>query len=261
VSARRQPKADRSTIDRLGTLLTCGLLLSLLGCATSQENQAPTSSVQTVQYYPYQVKGYQSTFPKRRTVVTAAIDSRDFNTTGGIDHLPRDGRPAIGAVLDQQGMLTERLYGPPLAPLFQDAVAHAAAEAGLVTSTTSLPLKDALAARDADYVITVKVLRCWVTKTRNADQPDSPRWHSAATITLDAAVYKPPFDVAFWQGQVSSTYTDPPAPVNGVSVGDEAEIYDQPGEVLSVALTRAVAEIFKRDDLHTLIEQDRIHSH
>jgi hypothetical protein len=33
-------------------------------------------------------------------------------------------------------------------------------------------------------------------------------------------------------------------------------IYDHPGEVLSVALTRAVAGIFKREALHQLIVQD-----
>jgi len=37
---------------------------------------------------------------------------------------------------------------------------------------------------------------------------------------------------------------------------DQASIYDQPGEVLSVAFTRSVEGIFKRSDLHSLIIQD-----
>ena len=130
----------------------------------------------------------------------------------------------------------------------------------MAATAVALPLKRELAARAADYVIATKIIRCWVTKIRGPDQPDGPSWHAAAVVTLEAAIYKPPFAVAFWQGQVSATYVDPPPPINGVSVGEEAEIYDQPGEVLSVALTRAVAEIFKRDDLRTLLEQDTIRS-
>jgi hypothetical protein len=245
----------------IGAIAACGLLVGLAGCATSQEESVPTAtSVQTVQYYPFQVKGYENTYPKRRAVVIAATDDRDFKDAGGADHAPSEGHPAVGMVLDQQGKVLQRLYGPALAALVQDSIAHAATESGMTATTASLSLKQELAARDADYVIAARVLRCWVTKSRGAEGPDGPAWHAAAVVTLEAAIYKPPFDVAFWQGQVSATYTDPPAPVNGVGFGfgEETEIYDQPGEVLSVALTRAVAEIFKRDDLHTLLEQDTI---
>lgn len=246
-----------------GALATCGLLLACLaGCATPQDESAPPpTSIQAVQYYPFQVKGYQNTYPNRRAVVTAATDSRDFTDVGGADHAPSDDHPAIGMVLNQRGKVMERLYGPALESLVQEAIAHAATESGMSASTTPLALKPELAARNADYVIAPRVLRCWVTKSRGPDHPDGPLWHAAAVVTLEAAIYKPPFAVPFWQGQVSATYADPPPPVNGASVGDETEIYDQPGEVLSVALTRAVAEIFKRDDLHTLLEQDTIRVH
>ena len=243
----------------LGAIATTGMLVWLAGCATYQdESSLSTVSIQAVQYYPFQVKGYQNTYPKRRAVVVSATDNRDFKDIGAVDHEPNQGQPAIGVVLDQHGKVVQRLYGPALESLVQDAIAHAATESGMVASTGQLPLKQELAARDADYVIAAKVLRCWVTKSRGPDQPDGPSWHAVAEVTLEAAIYKPPFDVAFWQGQVAAAYSDPPAPVNGVSLGDEAEIYEQPGEVLSVALTRAVAEIFKRDDLHTLLEQDTI---
>jgi hypothetical protein len=42
------------------------------------------------------------------------------------------------------------------------------------------------------------------------------------------------------------------------SADDDSAIYDEPGQVMSVALTRAVAGIFDRDDLRTLITQDRM---
>jgi hypothetical protein len=262
VNVPRQRKVERGLHRRFRTVAIGGLALWLVGCATSQnENIAPTDSVQTVQYYPFQVKGYENTYPKRRVVVLSATDNRDFKDVGDVNHEPNQGHPAIGTVVNQQGKVIQRLYGPTLEVLIQQAVAHAATEAGMIATTTILPLKQELTARRADYVITIKILRCWVTKSRGPDRPDGPNWHAASVVTLEAAVYKPPFEVAFWQGQVSATYTDPPTLVNGVSLDEEAEIYDQPGEVLSVALTRAVAEIFKRDDLHTLIDQDTIRVH
>jgi hypothetical protein len=244
----------------LGAALAIGgLLAGLAGCATGRDESAPpTVSVQAVQYYPFQVKGYENTYPQRRVAVVGASDNRDFKDAGGADHAPSDGHPAVGAVLDRQGKVAQRLYGPALETLVRDAVAQAATESGMTASPVALPLKEALAARDADYVIAAKVIRCWVTKSRGPDQPDGPSWHAAAVVTLEAAVYKPPFEVAFWQGQVSATYVDPPQSANGAGFGEEAEIYDQPGEVLSVALTRAVAEIFKRDDLRVLLDQDTI---
>jgi len=72
------------------------------------------------------------------------------------------------------------------------------------------------------------------------------------------AIYKPPFPVPFWQSSSAAEYNDPPTPAAGARPEDETEIYDQPGEVLSVALTRAVAGIFRRDDLRTLVLQDVI---
>jgi hypothetical protein len=72
---------------------------------------------------------------------------------------------------------------------------------------------------------------------------------------LDLTIYKPPFNVAFWQGESAATYSDPPAD-NGSGLGDDLSIYDLPGQVLSVALMRSVAEGFKRDALRSLIVQD-----
>ena len=72
---------------------------------------------------------------------------------------------------------------------------------------------------------------------------------------MDLTIYKPPFNVPFWQGESAATYNDPPAD-NGSGLGDDVSIYDLPGQVLSVALTRSVAEGFKRQALQSLIVQD-----
>jgi hypothetical protein len=107
-------------------------------------------------------------------------------------------------------------------------------------------------------VIAAKLTRLWVNKKRGPATPDGETWFSAADVALDVSVYKPPFDVAFWHGGGSATYDDPPPLGAGANPEDEMEIYDQPGQVLSVALTRAVAGIFQQESLRTLIQEDSI---
>jgi hypothetical protein len=221
----------------------------------------PLKSVQALQYYPFQVKGYQNTYPKRRVIVLTALDTRDFKDTSGAAHAPDSGNPAIGVVRDKSGDILQRLYGPALEPLVQRAISQAAQEAGMTSSSSEMPLQLALAARQAQYLIATKITRFWVDKHRGLDNAGGPTWSASAEVALDVVVYKPPFDVPFWQGESDATYDDPPAPVAGRAPEDETEIYDDPGQVLSVGLTRAVAGIFKRDDLHTLITEDSPPAH
>lgn len=212
-------------------------------------------SVENVAYYPFQVKGYQNTYPKKSIVVVPVKDARDFKDVGGVSHEPQDGRPAIGVVLDQSGKIDQRLYGSALEPLVQRSIAQSAQEAGMVSSTSPLPLKQALAAHGADYVLAAEITRCWVNKHRGPDNQAGPTWYAAAEVALSVAIYKPPFNVPFWEGESEAMYADP-STVAGGNPEDETEIYDRPGEVLSVAVTRAVAGIFKRDNLRELIQQD-----
>jgi hypothetical protein len=254
VSRPGRPVASRARW-RLGVV---GLLSLSFGCAARQERMVmPPTSVQALQYYPFQVKGYQNLYPKRRTIVLPPTDARSFDGIAETDRKPDQGRPAIGVIVDATGKTEQRLYGPPLEALMQDAIAHAAQEAGLSSTEVALPLPDALAARAADYVISVKILRCWVRKERGGGRAAGPSWRSVADVALEVAIYKPPFTVPFWQGQSAAVYNDPPPAVTG-DVTNEVEIYEQPGEVLAVALTRAVAGIFKRDDLYTLMTQDAV---
>jgi len=234
-------------------------LVSGCGPASARSAMAPPS-LQTVQYFPFQVKGYQNTYPKRRVAVLNVVDARDFKDTSGVAHAPDDGNPAIGVIRDRSGEIDQPLYGPLLGPLAQDAIAQSAQEAGMMSSSSAMPLKQALAARPAQYLVAAKIARCWVDKRRGPDNPAGPTWSATAEVALDVTVYKPPFDVPFWQGESDATYDDPPAPVAGVAPEDETEIYDEPGQVLSVAFTRAVAGIFKREDLRSLIAEDSLPS-
>ncbi len=236
-----------------GLLVLCASIL-LAGCASRNDSATATTSLQIVQYYPFQVKGYENSYPRRRVIALRSTDVRppEVTTVAGP---PLDGNPPIGVVVNDHGQVTERLYGPPLDRLVQDALAKAADEAGMQASAFSLPLETELKARNADYVISSKILRCWIIKKIREDSREGPSSASVAEVALDIAIYKPPFRVPFWQGQSTATYMDPPPAISG-GLEDQTEIYDQPGEVLSVALTRAVAGLFKRDDLRVLIQQD-----
>jgi hypothetical protein len=126
----------------------------------------------------------------------------------------------------------------------------------MISFSSDLPLKEALSSRQAQYVIATKIARFWVDKHRGPDNAAGPTWSANAEVALDVVIYKAPFEVPFWQGESDATFDDPPAPVSGAAPEDETEIYDDPGQVLSVGLTRAAGGVFKRDDLHTLITED-----
>jgi len=243
----------------LGAILRLSAALCVIaaGCASNQAaSPLAANSVESVQYFPFQVKGYENTYPKRQVAVVAVVDARDFKDAGAGGHEPFEGHPAIGTVFAADGQVAQRLYGPALGDLFAGAIAQAGQEAGMSATVSPTPLKAELAARKADYVISARVKRCWVTKHRGPDGWAGPSWRTEAVVALSVTIYKPPFEVAFWQGDSASRYDDPP--VGGGAGGDETGIYDQPGEVLSVALTRAVAGLFRQDDLRTLIAQDPI---
>ncbi|MBV8771080.1 MAG: hypothetical protein JO166_01950 [Deltaproteobacteria bacterium] len=232
------------------------LLTWASACASTSERMQPLKSVQALQYYPFLVKGYENTYPNRRVMVLSATDARDFKDNSGVAHVADKGNPAIGVIRDRSGEIIQRLYGPALQPLVQQSITQAAKEAGMSSFSSNLGVRAALSSHQAQYVIASKIARFWVDKHRGPDNAGGPTWSSTAEVALDVVVYKVPFDVPFWQGESSATYDDPPAPVAGAAPEDETEIYDDPGEVLSVGLTRATAGIFKRDDLHTLITED-----
>lgn len=230
----------------------------LSGCATVGGGApAPvTASTQTLEYYPYQVKGYQNSYPKKTIMILVPADARD--TSG--DAAPLNGNPAIGVVTGDSGNVTERLYSSPLGPILQQAIGRSADEAGMnASSSTEVAYKPGVP-EQAEYVLESKIKRCWVKKVRGASGQNGPVWRTMADFALDISIYKPPFSVPFWTGSTNDTYYDPPVGSFGLGSEDEAGIYDEPGQVLSVALTRAVAAIFQRQDLRNLMLEDDIRS-
>jgi hypothetical protein len=189
-------------VAHFGSIAAAFAILWLAGCSSLRQRQVymEPASTQTLDYYPFQVKGYQNTYPKKRIVVIPILDRRDFKDAAGVGHVPYKGQPAIGVILDQSGKIDQRLYGPALEPLMQNAVARAAQEAGMFSSTTALGLTQTLAARNSDYVLMAAITRCWVNKHRGPDNPSGVTWFAAADVALEVFIYKPPFSVPFWQG-------------------------------------------------------------
>src|SRR6185312_3047097 len=75
------PRPRRVRQRRLAGLL--GLLLLAGGCATRQSSvETPATSIQTVEYFPFLVKGYEGTFPRKRMLVLPAIDTRPSDERG-----------------------------------------------------------------------------------------------------------------------------------------------------------------------------------
>jgi hypothetical protein len=240
----------------------------IAACATTSVQQeiaaAPPTTIETLSYFPFQVKGYQSSYPRRRILVLMPVDARDFKDTAGQSHEPDGSNPATGVMLGPDGAVVQRIYSSPLGPILQGAIVRSADEAGMLATASNDTLEAALKKTDEDYILSSKITRCWVNKHVGGDSSSSssssagPAWFTTADVALDVTIYKPPFNVAFWQGQSAATYNDPPAD-NGSGMGDDVPIYDRPSQVLSVALTRAVAGIFKREALHALVLQDAVH--
>jgi hypothetical protein len=229
------------------------------GCSMffPQTVNVPPYSNQALEYYPRQVKGYQNSYPPRRLTVLPTTDAREFNDSNASDHEPDDqGNPRIGVVLDRNHRVLQRIYSQPLGPVAQKAFAASAEEAGLIPSVSDESLDSALENRKVEYVLASKLVRCWVKKQRGSDTRYGPTWRTEADFAVEVAIYKPPFRTPFWQGAIAATYDDPPVGNFVMGAEDDTGIYDEPGQVLSVALTRAVAGVFHRADLRSLILED-----
>jgi hypothetical protein len=260
VAGRRgNPSTGKQTLA--ATLLTLAAIAWAAGCSlTSGGVTMPKGpvSVQKLEYYPYQVKGYQNTYPDRSLVVLMPVDARPDRDPGP-DAPP--GKVFIGVIEDRDKTIIQRLYSDPLPAIVQHAIVQSAGEAGLRPTAAAETNYVPDLYNNYTYVLQTSIVRCWVTKRRGADGQNGPTWRTAADFGLKLALYKPPFKIPFWQGSSDSTYNDPPIGTFGLGPEDEVGIYDEPGQDLSVALTRGVAGIFQHQDLHTLIVQDVVLRH
>ncbi|HUO03945.1 MAG TPA: hypothetical protein VMU16_01985 [Candidatus Binataceae bacterium] len=245
---------NRPHFFRFGSLVAAAMLIA--GCAAGP-SMSNTNAIQTLEYYPFQVKGYQNSYPHRTIMVLMPTDARGAVASGDA---PQGDNPVGGIAFGENGADEHALYSEPIGPIVQAAIVRSASEAGLVSSTSSSSDYKAGTTVPTNYVLAATITKCWVKKRRGAAQP-GPLWQTQAEFALDVRIFKPPFSVPFWSGSSSKTYFDPPVGSFALGSEDEAGIYDDPGQVLSVALTQAVAGIFQRPDLRELMTEDNARAH
>lgn len=240
-------------------LLIALTIAALAGCSTvSSTSNMEAASSQNLVFYPGLVKGFEHNYPPRHVLVLAVTDACANNSEVSAADNSGLGQQ-IGVTLDARGENIQRLYTADLAATVQKAIEQAVQEAGMTASGSSDTQYTAQSV-DADYVLQSRIVKCWVRKQRVIDSDKNGSWQTVAEFALEATIYKPPFHVPFWQGTASETYSDPPDNP-GLMPEDTASIYDEPGEVLSVAFTRSVEGLFKRADLRSLVNQDRALRH
>jgi hypothetical protein len=247
-------------------LARCALAAALAaglasGCASMGLVGAPLEpvNIQKVDYYPFQVKGYQNTYPKKSIVVLMPLDASERKDGAATAVGAPEGKIQVGVVTGKSGEVIQRIFTDPLSTVVQRAIGHSAQEAGMVPYAVPESDYDKVRSEQReDYVLASKIKRASVEKRRGADSRFGPIWKTVADFSLEVKIYKPPFTLPFWEGTSNATYNDPPVGTFALGPEDETGIYEDPGQVLSVALTRAVAGILDRDDLRTLITEDAI---
>lgn len=242
-------------------LLTFAVPVLLAGCATvaSREPSIPEVSIEPLEYYPGEVKGYQDSYPLVHILVLLPTDSRHPPVSKDVDYLNRTvpaGSVEVGAISDQTGAILQRIYSSPIEPVLRAALAYSAKEAGTVSALSDETLERALHRMDNDYILAGQITVCWVAKRRVYHPEFGTMWETEAKFAVDVQLYKPPFHVPFWEGGKAIDYYDPPLGYAGLGPDDPVAMYDRPGQVLSVAMTRTVAGIFANDDLRKLLLED-----
>jgi hypothetical protein len=247
----------RQRAGSAGRFLLIGLTVAVLaGCSTvTTPSNMESASNQNVVFYPGLVKGFEHTYPSRRILVLAVTGGCGDSSQTAAQGADPPGEQ-IGITLDSTGATIQRLYSTDLNSTAQKALEQAAQEAGMIASGLTDTQYNPKSV-GVDYVLQSRIAKCWVKKQRVVDNDKNPSWQTMAEFALDATIYKPPFHVPFWQGVSNETYSDPPDNP-GLMPDDEASIYDEPGEVLSVAFTRSIEGLFKHGELHSLVIQDHV---
>lgn len=232
----------------------------LAGCAATQQGagESGTESA-SLRYYAYQVKGYQKSYPARKVLILLPLD--DYASAGKSvqSEEPEGEGQEIGVIENREGQVQTRLFTHGLTAVVQRAIASSANEAGMMAKTLAASTYEPGKSIGQDYVLASRITRCMVIRRRGPGGEYGASWYTTGEFALSVAIYKPPFQVPFWQGVSSATFKDPADDTGGM--GDETAIYDRPEEVLSVALTQGVAGIFNRSDLHALAIEDKLIVH
>lgn len=266
-----------------------GLVLSI-GCGLGSFVTArpPRIIPVGVTYLPNLVKGSRPPFPSNRVLVLLPVDKREAYPVkrGGALPASQDNtailgiwglNSAEGAVRvnsTQLGAQRRMKAGVPQDPdmprgiftlpglerLVQTALESHFHEAGFSAQKVSftIPGEPNATAESAHYAVgctieefsLVSLLRyheVWIYSALNPHTIDVPiRGPTRAKVTLSLTLYRWPSGEILWQGRVADSVDDPP-------LGESEFLYSSPGEVMSMALSRAVGSVLITQNLQDVL--------
>ena len=135
------------------------------------------------------------------------------------------------------------MYSTPLGPIVQGAIGRSADEAGMTASSSSETDYKPSIKNTTEYVLASKIRRCWAKKAPGPSSQYGPGLADdggfrAGRFDLQAAVQRAVLDREHQRYLRRSA-----GGVVRLGSEDEAGIYDEPGEVLSVALKPGIQYI------------------
>jgi hypothetical protein len=275
----RQLKRRWGQAGLLGLVLCAGCGLGSLTSA-----RPPRLMQVAVGYLPYLVKGSRPQFPPARVLVLLPVDRRNPYPVkkGGALPASQDNTAILGiwGMNSKEGVVRVNSLrlgaqrrmkaGVPNDPdiargiftltdlphVVQDALVSHFHEAGFPTQKVSFasPGEPGAASEPAHYAVgcaieefsLVSLLRfneVWIYTPLHAHSIDVPiRGPTRAEVILTLTLYRWPSGEVLWEGKVADSVDDPPL--------EESEfLYSTPGEVMSMALSRAVGSILVTQSL------------
>jgi hypothetical protein len=241
-----------------------------------------------VTYLPHLVKGSRPSFPSNRVLVLLPVDKREAYPVkrGGALPATQDNTAILGiwglnsaegavrvnstqlgaqrrmkAGVPQDPDMPRGIFTlPSLERLVQDALESHFHEAGFSVQKASSPILNELSAttEPAHYAVgcaieefsLVSLLRyneVWIYSALHPHTIDVPiRGPTRANVTLELTLYRWPSGEVLWQGKVADSVDDPP-------LGESEFLYSSPGEVMSMALSRAVGSILVTQNLQEVL--------
>ena len=283
-------RAAEQTIRRWKRAMwVVGLVLST-GCGVGSPATAhpPRLIPVGVSYLPYLVKGSRPPFPPARVLMLLPVDKREAYPVkkGGTLPASQDNTAILGiwGINSKEGAvrvnssqlgaqrrmkpgvphnpdLPRGIFTlPDLERLVQDALEDHFHEAGFPVQKVNftVPGEPGATAEPAHYAVgcaieefsLVSLLRydeVWIFSPLHPHPIAVPiRGPTRANVTLALILYRWPSGEVVWEGKVADSVDDPPQ-------GESEFLYGTPGEVMSMALSRAVGSILITQSLQDVL--------
>ncbi len=229
LSSFGHPPSEEIT-ERGSVSTACGwLFVLLLVAAATVAPGCERPEILKLHYLQGFVPGYRGAFYPAKIAIA------------GVGGRAAAGVYRVGAVYDAAGAATAQLGVSDAGAIIQDAVAASAQEAGLVPVRLDHEPAPAALPRGADLLLTTTIEEISCNKRFKPEQTIHGQYFTMLSRVRLSFVLFSRHGERLYQGEMTGTEEEPPAPVGGeVFLPLETE----PDESLSVALSRAVGALF-----------------